>query len=539
MDPYRGQDPWTVLQALVLLSAIFACLGTWPICHLLLRRYRRRIAEGMRSRRVSTAPDLPSAATTDDHGHAPSNGRGPVPTIAVREIAVPGRPPLLARARGQAHRAQLIFALAGAAYGLAGAVVFTVVGNEAWRPLWLLAYACVFAWPLVPTLLSLSMSSRRVRLIAWPGYLLVAAGMLALARPANLFDVALLIVPVVFVAATSARSLRGAAWLVAPVLLMIGVTVNAWRLVLRFLGYGAPFDGFAWGAIAVGLIVPFVALGYVRLAAHLYRSKRTSDQTLLIVQWWFVSSLWWMMLLGVQGGVAWLLSAVPYVIFVGLLVVGLRIRPSGRGVRLLLLRTFGARERSTRLVSVLTRQWRWIGSVELITAPDVASETLEPDEFLDFLLRRLSRRFVADEAVVPDRLAALDLRPDRDGRFRVNELMCTDDTWQLVFEGLVTHVDAVLIDLRDLGAARLGVRHELERVVAVVPLATVIAIVDPTTDRATLAAALQRAMTLSPASSPVHRAREPILWTVDWSRGGDVPARLLAAITQAAEPARR
>ncbi len=534
MDPYLGESPWAVLQAMVLLSAILACVGTWPICHLLLRRYRRRIAEGMQSRRPSPPA---SPATVDDHGPASSAVADPGPSITVREAAVTVRPASLAGARGQARRAQGIFALAAAAYGLAGAVVFTIVGHEGWRPLWLLAYAFVFAWPLVPTWSVLSVSSRRARLIAWPIYLAAAAGLLALARPANLLDVVLLIFPVVFVAATSAKSLRGAAWLVAPVLLMIGVTVNAWRLVARYLRFEAPFDGFAWGAVVVGSVLPIVALGYVWLTARLYRSKWTSDQTLLIVQWWFVSSLWWMMLLGVQGGAAWLLSAVPYVLFMAVLAVGLRIPPPGRGVRLLLLRTFGARGRSTRLVSVLARQWRWIGSVELITAPDVASETLEPDEFLDFLLRRLSRRLVADDAVVPDRLAALDLEPDRDGRFRVNELMCTDDTWQLVFEGLVTHVDAVLIDLRDLGEGRLGVRHEIERVVAVVPLDKVVAIVDPTTDRPTLAAVLRRAAALAPATSPVHRDREPILWTVDWATGGDEPARLLAAVAEAAERA--
>ena len=265
-------------------------------------------------------------------------------------------------------------------------------GVQGWRPLWLLAYAFVFAWPLVPTWSVLSVSSRRARLIAWPIYLAAAAGLLALARPANLLDVVLLIFPVVFVAATSAKSLRGAAWLVAPVLLMIGVTVNAWRLVARYFRFEAPFDGFAWGAVVVGSVLPIVALGYVWLTARLYRSKWTSDPTLLIVQWWFVSSLWWMMLLGVQGGAAWLLSGHAVRALHGGACGRSRIPPPGRGVRLLLLRTFGARGRSTRLVSVLARQWRWIGSVELITAPDVASETLEPDEFLDFPLRRLSRR---------------------------------------------------------------------------------------------------------------------------------------------------
>jgi hypothetical protein len=526
MDPYHGQPPWGVVAAIVLVGATIATIGTWPACRLLLTLYRRSIAKGMQSK---------SGAPTADREEQAVALLEPARPIAVREVGVADGSLLLERARGQARRAQLVFGVAGAAYGVAAAVAFTVVGGDPWRPVRLVAYACVFAWPLVPTLLTLSMSTRRIRLLAWPVYLAATAVLVTLAGE-NLGEIVFLIFPVVFVAGTSARPLRGAAWLVAPVLLMLGVTIWAWRLVLRFHQYGAPPDGFYWGAVVAGVTLPFVALGYVWVVSRLYRAKQTSDQTLLIVQWWFMSSLWWMVLFGAEGGFAMGLALVPYLIFVGLLVLGLRIPAGGSPVRLLLLRTFGARERTSRLLTVLTRQWRWIGSVELITAPDLASETLEPDEFLDFLLRRLSGRFVSDTDVVSARLAARDLRPDRDGRYRVNELMCTDATWQLVFEGLVVDVDVVLIDLRAFGRGRLGVRHELERVVAVLPLTKVVAIVDASTDRVLLAEALARAAALAPASSPVQQDPTPALRTVGWERGRDVRAQLMAAVAGAAGP---
>jgi hypothetical protein len=257
---------------------------------------------------------------------------------------------------------------------------------------------------------------------------------------------------------------------------------------------------------------------------------------LLILQWWFVSALWWTMLLGTQGELAALLGLAPYALLVSLLlVVAVVRRPrSGRPVRLLLLRTFGARERSSRLLRDLTRQWRWIGSVELITAPDLASETLEPDEFLDFIRGRLPQHFVTDATDVERRLRELDLRPDRDGRHRVNELLCQEHTWQLALEGLVAAVDAVLLDLRDFTAHNVGVRHEVQRLVALLPLSRVVALIDQTTDRAAVQAALDRAAALAPQSSPVRADPDPTFRVVGWDSQHDDLGRLIRALTQAA-----
>jgi hypothetical protein len=52
----------------------------------------------------------------------------------------------------------------------------------------------------------------------------------------------------------------------------------------------------------------------------------------------------------------------------------------------------------------------------------------------------------ADE--ISQRLGRLDFRPDPDGRYRVNEVYCRDDTWRPALEALLESCDTVLMDLR-------------------------------------------------------------------------------------------
>jgi hypothetical protein len=203
--------------------------------------------------------------------------------------------------------------------------------------------------------------------------------------------------------------------------------------------------------------------------------------------------------------------------------------------RLLLLRTFGDRGRSSRLLRDLTVHWRWVGSVELITGTDLATELLEPHEFLDYLRGRLRRHFVRGPADLARRVDELDLRPDLDGRHRVNEMLCHDDTWRLALAALVHEVDAVLIDLRGLTPQRTGVVYEIERLVAEVPLDRVVALTDATTDGHVLRWALDRAGAQAPDDAPVRDDPAPALRTVAltgrWSADLE---KVLDAVGQAA-----
>jgi hypothetical protein len=531
VSPFGDVSILYLVLGVALVSVLVAVIGTWPVCALLLRAYRRRIERGMQLSVTAEPPvTLPPAPPLRPEG-------APLRPIAVREIEVAEAHPLLARARLGARRTVVLFCVAGAAYAVAATVAFSLVDPGGWHPLRVVAYLVLIGWPLVPTVLALTQPTRRLTVLVYAGHLVVTLALLGLAGVRLDEVLVVVVVPGVFMLALGARPLRGAAWLVAPGLAVLTAALLALVVPAVYLFYAAPFDVYAWSFLASGIGLLALLAAYVWGLARSYAAKWASDQTLLILQWWLVASLFWPLLLGTQGRVAALLGLAPYGVFLVVLLVGaLAGRPAATApVRLLLLRTFGSRQRSSRLLYDLTRQWRWVGSVELITGPDLASEVLEPDEFLDFLLRRTEQRFVRDPATLPRVLSGLDLRPDRDGRYRVNELLCHSDTWQSAVEGLISAVHAVLMDLRGLTASNAGVVHELELLVARVPLGRVVALVDATTDQQALRWALDRAARLAPPSSPLAADPAPELRVVVLSVGGtDRPERLIAAVAEAA-----
>lgn len=525
-------DAWTLASGMAIAVLLFAGIGTWPVCLLILSLYRKAIERGMRrSRQLAPAPTMAQ----------------PTPTAPVREISlVDGRSavasPLGAQALRGIRRVQWVYAVAAAGYGVAAVVVFHQVESMEVLPVRSLVLGLLFSWPIVPTLISLTPIGRAERWLIWSGWLALIVVLLVIGRLPLLQilgGIGLLIgLPALFVLASSARSMRGAAWLVAPSMVMIGLAF--WELYPVVF---ALLEGVWVGVLAV----PFVAkaLGYLALVpayawlmTRIYAVKLIGDETLLLLQWWFVATIVYASLLTPLGAAAVAVGFIPYAVLLVILFVSFLLQRPGRQapVRLLLLRTFGARRRSTRLLRDLTRQWRWVGSVELITAPDLATEALTPDELVDFISFRLSRRFVRDESMIGHRLESLDLRPDRDGRYRVNELMCHDDTWRPTVESLISSVDVILLDLRGFGPHNAGVTEELERLVALVPLHKVVALVDDTTDVNAFRGALWRAAAFAPPSSPLATDPFPALRVIQSSTSRAGLRQLLNALGVAVDP---
>jgi hypothetical protein len=150
--------------------------------------------------------------------------------------------------------------------------------------------------------------------------------------------------------------------------------------------------------------------------------------------------------------------------------------------RLLFLRVFGSSSRSEKLFDLLAARWRYAGSIHLISARDVARARFEPDEFLDFLSGRLASAYINAGADLDRRLAGLSLRPDPDGRYRVNEFFCRDDTWQETVTRLMAQSDLVAMDLRGFTSERKGCIFELRTLIDEVPLHRVTLLIDKTTD---------------------------------------------------------
>ena len=74
----------------------------------------------------------------------------------------------------------------------------------------------------------------------------------------------------------------------------------------------------------------------------------------------------------------------------------------------------------------------------------------------------------------------------------------------------------------------------MQRLVALLPLSRVVALIDQTTDRDAVQAALARAAALAPPSSPLRTDPDPAFRVVDWDSRNDDVRRLIRALTEAA-----
>src|SRR5262249_21930292 len=144
-------------------------------------------------------------------------------------------------------------------------------------------------------------------------------------------------------------------------------------------------------------------------------------------------------------------------------------------------------------------------SIHLIAGTDLATAQLDPHEFLAFLGGRLSREFVVGAEDLERRVRELDLGPDPDGRYRVNEFFCHDDTWRLTVTRLAAVSDAALMDLRGFSRAHEGCVFELAQLIDVVPLGRVVLAVDDTSDERALGEVLETAWGRMGPASPNRR----------------------------------
>lgn len=182
-------------------------------------------------------------------------------------------------------------------------------------------------------------------------------------------------------------------------------------------------------------------------------------------------------------------------------------RPPGTAPRrLLLLRVFGYQTRTESLFDRVAQAWRFHGPDQLIAGAELAMRTADPGGLLALLNGRLAELYVRAPDDVRDRLARLDVRPDPDGRFRVNEVYCRADTWRPALESLLDATDTVLMDLRSFSAGSAGCIFELEQLVRRLAADQIVLVCDGTADLPLLREVLGAAWT---AARREERPRGP------------------------------
>jgi hypothetical protein len=498
---------------------IAAAVLTWPVGWLLLRLYRRAVSRSM------TARASGDAGTPRTPAGLPSFEAAGVAALDVSTAIVetPESQTLLRHLSGRPWHAARVYALAALAY----AVVLTTVTapfvepGAPFRPIRFLLLTTMFAWPVVLTLAIVAGSVRQRKIAIGGAYTLAYVALVVIATLASpefsLWQGLLLWAlyngpPTVLAAICLSRRIRavGPMVLLFLILGLLGADVllalvGSTDLLLR----GAVTAGGWFGLGGVGTFFAMILVGFAAFAIvgagllafirRRYDAKQLSDESLTI------DTLWWLFVFGHAVGLTFehplapLGGVVAMVAFTIVTRVGLASRESDSdsGRKLLLLRSFSIGARAERLFDALEKHWRRVGSIQMIAGVDLATRTVEPHEFLDFVTGRLARRFIDGSATLERRLREMDVRPDRDGRYRVNDFFCYDDTWRTVLSSLVDQSDAVLMDLRGFSRRNAGCVFEIGELFRLVPLHRVIFIVDRETDAAFLDRTFGRAAALA------------------------------------------
>ncbi|HWH75908.1 MAG TPA: hypothetical protein VNT76_01005, partial [Candidatus Binatus sp.] len=289
--------------------------------------------------------------------------------------------------------------------------------------------------------------------------------------------------------------------------LSIGLNAFGMKVALHFIG----FMFFA----SVGWLI----LNSLRI---LYEMKSISEQSITIDAVWLLFGIVNSVGLVFEGHL-WILGGLAaYVAYkfisAGMFhLVGIARRSRRSGYRLLLLRAFALGNRSETLYDALGKSWRTIGSIQMIAGPDLATSSIEPHEFLDFIAGKLDRRFIDSGRTLDLRINQMDLHPDTEGQFRVTEFFCHDDTWKLSLARLADDSDVVLMDLRGLAQESPGCIFEIKELFNLVAISSLVFVIDETTDQTFMRQTMQQAWRQIKDRSPNHRLSTGTISLVDLS----------------------
>ena len=286
------------------------------------------------------------------------------------------------------------------------------------------------------------------------------------------------------------------------------------------------------------ILVALVGWLALQLLKWLYLHKRQSDHSLtldpILLAFAFINSAtlffhnpWWLL----SGLIAF--GVYKIVTWIGFAWLNHNRRKTN-GVRLLILRVFSLGKRSDQLYSAIAKAWRYVGNLRFITGPDLATSTVEPHNFLDFVSGRLRHRFIDSAERLEHRIADADIFPDLDGRYRILDFFCYDNTWKMVLTRLAKDSDVILMDLRQFSEKHAGCIFEIHELTNNVLLDRVVFIIDKTTDKNFLRNSIEDFFKQLSIDSP-NRDKDPIvhLFNYSGSKRGEFD-QLLKALSVAA-----
>lgn len=521
----------------LLLTLLLAAAFAFPVSFGLIMLYRRAVLKFMNAR-ANSQWNEPSAFAAA----APFSSPGAVPALPAVTVfdaasAIPSAAnaeALYKRMQFAKWRAAAIYVIAGICYAFVMTLVYTGGASESvFNPVRTTLLTVIFAFPILPTVNIVAAADLRAKLITAAIYFFILAVLGVITIIINLdpqttlmYIVFLFLMTnlpgIILLQAFLMRRIRAVGPLVLIFMFFIifgsQVAVSIAGSDDRLLRFSIRAGDEVAGLGAVGVLVALFVLGVIvlspvgwfvlrRIAAR-YEKGKISDQSITIDAVWVLFSLLNSLLLA-SSGILWgLLGILPFLAYRAVSRIGFKLLGApADGKELLILRVFSLGKKSERLFRALGTHWRYAGSVRLIAAPDLAASTIEPHEFLDFVSGRLSRRFIDRPETFDLRLSETRGASDWDGRFRVTDFLCYDNTWQAVLSRLVRESKVVLMDLRGFSTQNAGCVFEINELINLAPLEQIVFVIDERTDGRFLLDNVRQAWERMKPTSPNRVAR--------------------------------
>ena len=517
----RKSDALTValtgqLSFVIVIAAILAFIASF----FLLRLYRRRVIQSMRRSSASELLETKGYLPPEPE-HKPNDAPLSFNFVDRAITGTPGAGEKLFRsARRRRWLTAWVHTVAGVCFAATMTAAFLAAGKMDFSPFRFALLTWSNVWPALMAIDLIVGPSRRSRLFGLLGYFAIGAVIaeVVLVKNPGLPIGQLLYlwldhnaIPTVLLLIFLNRRIRalGPLLLVFMIIGVAGATLTASFVgsnphLLKAVGEFSYTIGLgATGAIIALHAIGFAACGIagwlvLDLLRQLYERRYISEQSVNVDAMWLLFGI--VNSIGlVFEGYRWIASGfVAFTIYklaaAGLFnLFGVSRRAKRNGRRLLLLRVFALGRRSEQLYDTLGKSWRNVGSIQMIAGPDLATTTIEPHEFLDFVSGKLDRRFIDTGRTLDLRIDQMDLAPDREGQFRVTEFFCHDDTWKMTLARLAEDSDAVLMDLRGFSQANAGCVFEIHEIFNAVPLARAVFAIDKSTDQTFMRETMEQA----------------------------------------------
>jgi hypothetical protein len=490
------------LPVIIIVAAVLTALASI----FLLWLYRRAVGRGMRAQAGVLSQPVASASALPRALGGSSPALAIIDSASHPEASSPGESEYRKSMRSL-NQAAAVYAIGGLIYALVLTSAWVIAAGAGFNVVRFLLLLSHYSWPIV-LVLSLLIPSSKPRIIPFYFAIVLIISTIALIRSPDLTLGQTVIrwlfangPGTVLILAFLNRRVRAVgplvlAFMVAAVtgaVIIVSIVGNSQTILLLLAEIGDMLGLAATPIFVLLHLIGFLLFGVfgwwlLRWLGRRYQEKRMSDQSIRLDALWLLFAVVQSFTLVFEGW-AWIFTGfLAFVAYKLTLNIGFSALSRGRGDKnkarvLLLLRVFSLGQRSERLFDRISTIWLRNGSIGLIAGPDLVTSTVEPHEFLDFLGGRLSRQFVQSDADLEQRIAHMDIRPDPDGKHRVNEFFCRSDTWQMTMRRLMDRSDAVLMDLRSFSKRNQGCIYELRQLFNTIAVDRVILVIDESTDR--------------------------------------------------------